>query len=510
VDILSNFFVKPETVTNDLQEELDDPQGTPNVPQETREVPQEPREVPQVTREVQQVAMSHTWRDLGYDAEADSSVENYLCNLYPPSKEPSKPSRAVLLKLLLKEKVASGRLVVAEIVDGVPIVVRGGQSDDGRGKIAVRGAQSARTTTPAATSTSAATSAATSGDEEDEPPSHVDSADLDDFSTQSQSQSNSQPKSCLSAHSQSLLRSQDSQYSQYSSQSQVMQHAQVPRTQTQIAVEGERLARMELVRATRIAQEMTQADAQEAIRAKQEATANSKKAKRGDRYQAAVERMGRPPPCPILCRSEECSGSPCAEEENTGLSYSHMDVMILCKDAAHVSMATSSTCFLFHKWPPRQKAPKQQPPAKNGSGGSSGARHPPNKNGNPKTGKPRQAGRGPSQQQQHQQQQQQDADHRRMIEKLNLELEVARANASARTIGSSYASVVKGAFSTPPPPLPLRAPLPTPPPLQVSPREGDLDRRQAVDKLFVLYESQHALHESQHAQMMEMKELLRK
>jgi hypothetical protein len=91
-----------------------------------------------------------------------------------------------------------------------------------------------------------------------------------------------------------------------------------------------------------------------------------------------------------------------------------------------------------------------------------------------------------------------------MIEKLNLELEVARANASARTIGSSYASVVKGAFSTPPPPLPLRAtlPTPTPPPPQVSPGGEDLDRRQAVDKLFLLYESQHA-------QMMEMKELLR-
>jgi hypothetical protein len=276
-------------------------------------------------------------------------------------------------------------------------------------------------------------------------------------------------------------------------------------------VEGERLARMELVKATRIAQEMTQADAQEAIRAKQEATADSKKAKKGDRYHAAVERLGRSPPCPILCRSEECSGSPCAEEENTGLSYSHMDVMVLCKDAAHVSMATSATCFLFHKWPPRQKAPrptpKPQPPAKNGSGGTSGARHPPSKNGNPRTGKPRQAGRGSSQQQQHQQQQR-DADHRRVIEKLNLELEVARANASARTIGSSYASVVKGPFTTPPPPLPPRAPLP--PPLQVSPQEGDLDRRHAVDKLFVLYESQHALHESQHAQMMEMRELLRK
>jgi hypothetical protein len=331
---------------------------------------------------------------------------------------------------------------------------------------------------------------------------HVDSEDLEDL-TQSQSQSQgsaySQPKSCLSSHSQSQSRSQDSTYS---SQSQVLQHAQA-RTQTQIAVEGERQARMELVKATRIAQEMTQADAQEVIRAKQEATADSKKAKKGDRYHAAVERLGRPPPCPILCRSEECSGSPCDEQEETGLSYSHMDVMVVCKDAAHVSMATSATCLMFHKWPPRQKAPrptpKPQPPAKNGSGGTSGARHPPSNNGNPRTGKPRQAGRGSSQQHQ---QQQRDTDHRRVIEKLNLELEVARTNASARTIGSSYASVVKGSFTTPPPPLPLRTP--PPPPLQAPPQgDLDLDRRHAVDKLFVLYESQHA-------QMMEMRELLRK
>jgi hypothetical protein len=94
VDIL-NFWVKPETVTDDLQEKHDDSKEAPNVPQEAREVPQEAREVPQV-------AMTHSWRDLGYDAEADSLVENYFCSLYPPSKEPAKPSRAVLLKLLLK------------------------------------------------------------------------------------------------------------------------------------------------------------------------------------------------------------------------------------------------------------------------------------------------------------------------------------------------------------------------------------------------------------------------
>jgi hypothetical protein len=210
-------------------------------------------------------------------------------------------------------------------------------------------------------------------------------------------------------------------------------------------VEDERLARMELAKATRIAQEMTQANAQEAIRVKQDATANSKKAKKGERYQATMEKLGKPPPCPILCRGEECSGSPCAEEEETGLSYSHMDGMVVCQDKSHVSMATSTTCLMFHKWPPRKKSPK---PAKNGGGGTSGARPPPrqppqNNNGNPRAGKPRQ-GTQPWQQQS-------DITHRRAMERLNLQLEVARANAGTRSV--SYANVVKGMppFSTPTP-----------------------------------------------------------
>jgi hypothetical protein len=83
---------------------------------------------------------------------------------------------------------------------------------------------------------------------------------------------------------------------------------------------------------------------------------------------------------------------------------------------------------------------------------------PPNR-GNQKTGKPRHAGKGDGiqrQQQQQprgqQQQQQLDLDHQRVIEKLNLELEVARTNATART-SMSYTNVVKGSppFTTPPP-----------------------------------------------------------
>jgi hypothetical protein len=217
-----------------------------------------------------------------------------------------------------------------------------------------------------------------------------------------------------------------------------------------------------------------------------------------------MEKLGKLPPCPKLCRGEECSRTPC-DEEGQGFSYEHMDDLFVCQDKSHLSMATTDGCLLFHAWPPRKRTPKPpaktlQQPVKNVGGGTSGARQPPKNNGNPRAGKPRQAGRGTQQQQQ--QQQQRDTDHRRfVIEKLNLELEVARTNAGARTNGTSYANVMRGAFTSPPLPLPLQ-PLPPPPPLQPAP-EDDLERRQAVDRLFTLYESQHV-------QMMEIRALLRK
>jgi hypothetical protein len=148
------------------------------------------------------------------------------------------------------------------------------------------------------------------------------------------------------------------------------------------------------------------------------------------------------------------------------------------------------------------KASGKNPAARKKRGrGNLGRKATPQNNGNSRSGKPRQAGKG-SQQQQQQQQQKGDTDHRRfVIKKLNLELEVARTNAGARTNGTLYANVVRGAFTSPPPPLPL-PPLPPPPPLQPAP-EDDLERRQAVNRLFTLYESQH-IH------MMEIRALLRK
>jgi hypothetical protein len=96
------------------------------------------------------------------------------------------------------------------------------------------------------------------------------------------------------------------------SQSQLQPHAQA--TPTQIAMENARLARVAYAKATRIAQERTQEAAQEANRIKQDATADSRMAKKEDRYRATMEKLGKLPPCPKLCRGKECSGTPCDEE----------------------------------------------------------------------------------------------------------------------------------------------------------------------------------------------------
>jgi hypothetical protein len=42
-----------------------------------------------------------------------------------------------------------------------------------------------------------------------------------------------------------------------------------------------------------------------------------------------MEKLGKPLPCPKLCRGEECSGTPCVKEEETGFLYEHMDDMVV-------------------------------------------------------------------------------------------------------------------------------------------------------------------------------------
>jgi hypothetical protein len=106
-----------------------------------------------------------------------------------------------------------------------------------------------------------------------------------------------------------------------------------------------------------------------------------------------MEKLEKLPPCPKLCRGEECSGIPC-EEEEPGFHYSHIANMVVCQDKAHVSMATRDGCFLFHLWPERKRSPKPPtpagppagPPAKNSGGVTLGARHAPRNRGNQKTG----------------------------------------------------------------------------------------------------------------------------
>jgi hypothetical protein len=159
------------------------------------------------------------------------------------------------------------------------------------------------------------------------------------------------------------------------------------------------------LKATGIAQERTQEAAQEAKRIRQDATADSRKAKKEERYGATITRLGKLPPCPKIIRGKECSGIPC-EEEEPGFPYEHLDNMVFCQDKAHSTVATKDGCLLFHLWPARKKRspkPPPGPPAKNSGGGTSGARQAPQNRGNPRAGKPRHAGKGTQQQQQQQQ-----------------------------------------------------------------------------------------------------------
>jgi hypothetical protein len=227
--------------------------------------------------------MTISWRDLSYDEDADAHVEAHFCGRGSSDKDPTKPSRSILLQLLLKEKVASGKLIIDRINDGIPIIIRG------------------RVHVP------------------------EDIVHPEDTSTPTQSATSD------------LMQSQ----SQTQSLSQLQPHAQA--TPTQLAMENARLARVALAKATRIAQERTQEE--EANRIKQDATADLRKAKKEDRYRATMEKLGKLPPCPKLCRGEECSGTPC-DEEGQGFSYEHMGDLVVCQDKAHLSMATTDGCLL--------------------------------------------------------------------------------------------------------------------------------------------------------------------
>jgi hypothetical protein len=118
VEYFSAIWVQPETPI--LRQEV------PSIPTEAPDILQEMPNNLQETPNIMQETQEYSWRDLQFDEEADAQVETHFCG--KSDKDPTKPSRAVLLQLLLKEKVASGRLVIDGIVDGIPVIIRGGRS----------------------------------------------------------------------------------------------------------------------------------------------------------------------------------------------------------------------------------------------------------------------------------------------------------------------------------------------------------------------------------------------
>jgi hypothetical protein len=82
-------------------------QETPIIRQEAPENLQ-PHDDLQGTRVTQDNVMTLSWRDLSYDEDADAHILDHFCRRGLSDKDPTKPSRSVLLQLLLKEKVTSG------------------------------------------------------------------------------------------------------------------------------------------------------------------------------------------------------------------------------------------------------------------------------------------------------------------------------------------------------------------------------------------------------------------
>jgi hypothetical protein len=67
----------------------------------------------------------YVWRDLSFDEEANTQLLEHFCRRGTSEKDPTKPGKLVLLQLLVKNMVASGKLVIDRIEDGVPILSRG-------------------------------------------------------------------------------------------------------------------------------------------------------------------------------------------------------------------------------------------------------------------------------------------------------------------------------------------------------------------------------------------------
>jgi hypothetical protein len=332
---------------NVTQDAPDDLQDTPDVPQETpyglQEAPNVLQETPdglQETLDDQQENVNDmkmaklSWKDLPFDADVNNQLLEHFCKR-SSDKDPSKPLRSALLQLLLKYMVTSGDLIFDVInEEGVPILRRGDATH-------LAGDVTADVTL------------------------------APERKMHSIFESQSQPP-----------------HMTFESQLQPC-HGQTP---TQLAQAGVKVANMALDKATRTAQERSQEEAQEVERRKQEVTVDSKKLKKEARYKASVDNLGRLLACPRLCRGEECTGTPCREEEQ-GFPYSHIADMVVCTDKAHVSMATKAGCLMFHHWPKRlPRAPPAGAP-KNSGGGTSGGET--SAQGKPPRNATQERGRGP-------------------------------------------------------------------------------------------------------------------
>jgi hypothetical protein len=208
-----------------MQETPNDLQDTPDVTQEKPDDPQEAPLVPQETPDDQQENVNDitdikmaklSRRDLPFDEEVNNQLLDHFCRR-SSDKDPSKPSRLVLLQLLLKYMVASGELIVDAIKEeGVPILCRGDATH-------------------------------VAGDV------MADATPAPARETHSIFESQSQPPHMT-------FKSQ--LHMTFESQSQPQPHAQ--QTPAQLTLEDAKLAKLAYVKATRIAQERTQEAAQKA------------------------------------------------------------------------------------------------------------------------------------------------------------------------------------------------------------------------------------------------------
>jgi hypothetical protein len=99
---------------NVTQDAPDDLQETPDVPQETPDGLQEAPHVLQETPDDLQETLDHQQenviKDLPFDADVKNQLLDHFCRR-SSDKDPSKPSRSALLRLLLKYMVTSGDLI---------------------------------------------------------------------------------------------------------------------------------------------------------------------------------------------------------------------------------------------------------------------------------------------------------------------------------------------------------------------------------------------------------------